>query len=118
MAECYLRFGVAKTRIAIYSSDAINKLPCQTAEPEMPTTDDFKSELRKQLGRAEKRGAASVEINSGELHRVVGGYPGTGHRMPMCCRAMYAEQRAGDEILSQPEKGKGASLTIRYQLPR
>jgi hypothetical protein len=28
------------------------------------------------------------------------------------------EQRAGDEVLSRPKKGKGASLTMRYRLPR
>ena len=37
------------------------------------------------------RGAGHVEINSGELHRAVGGYPGADHRMPMCCDAMYEE---------------------------
>jgi hypothetical protein len=85
----------------------------------MPTTDDFKSELRKQLKAAESRGASSIEINSGILHRVVGDYPDPKrHRMPVCCGAMYAEQGEGDLVLSQPDKGKGASLTIRYRLPR
>jgi hypothetical protein len=31
---------------------------------------------------------------------------------------MYDEQKAGDEVISRPPKGKGASLTIRYRLPR
>ena len=84
----------------------------------MPTTEDFKAELEAELIRAEKRGAPSVEINSGELHRAVGGYPSPDHRMPACCGAMYAEQRSTDHILSRPEQGKGASLTIRYKLPR
>lgn len=38
--------------------------------------------------------------------------------MPSCCQAMYHEQRADDEIISRPPKGKGATLTIRYRLPR
>jgi 5-methylcytosine-specific restriction protein A len=38
--------------------------------------------------------------------------------MPMCCQAMYKLKRASDEIVSAPPKGKGASLTIRYLLPR
>jgi hypothetical protein len=33
-------------------------------------------------------------------------------------RSIYDEQRAGDEVLSRPKKGKGASLTMRYRLPR
>jgi hypothetical protein len=31
---------------------------------------------------------------------------------------MYAEMDARDEILAAPPKGKGATLTIRYHLPR
>jgi 5-methylcytosine-specific restriction protein A len=84
----------------------------------MTSADDFRNELAAQLKRAEQRGAAHVEINSGELHRTVGGYPGPNHRMPMCCDAMYQEQREGDEIVARPAEGKGASLTIRYKLPR
>ena len=86
----------------------------------MPTKVDFLSELRSQLKRAQDRGARYVTINAGELHRRVGGYPSrTGsHRMPLCCDAMYSERRNGDEIIFAPQKGKGASLTIRYSLPR
>jgi hypothetical protein len=79
---------------------------------------DFHKELLAQIGRAQKQGAPHVEINSGELHRKVGGYPGAGHRMPLCCAAMYFEQQPGDEIVNRPKLGNGASLTIRYQLPR
>ena len=78
----------------------------------------FKAELQKRLKAAEAQGAASVDINSGEIHRTVGGYPSTRHHMPVCCSVMYAEMRASDRTISQPPKGKGASLTIRYALPR
>jgi hypothetical protein len=78
----------------------------------------FKAELQKRLKLAEAQGAASVDINSGEIHRTVGGYPSTHHHMPVCCSVMYAEMRASDRTISQPPKGKGASLTIRYALPR
>ena len=84
----------------------------------MVQMDDFRTELKAQLDRATYRGASHVEINSGELHRAVGGYPGTDHRMPMCCDAMYEQQGAEDVIVSRPPKGKGASLTIRFKLPR
>ena len=59
-----------------------------------------------------------LEVNSGDLHREVGGYPGKHHRMPACCQAMYKVMAAGDTIVASPPKGKGASLTIRYRLPR
>ncbi len=84
----------------------------------MVTSDDFSAELRVQLARAEQRGAPHVDINSGKLHRQVGGYPGKSHRMPVCCEVMYADMNAGDEVLDAPPKCKGASLTIRYRLPR
>jgi 5-methylcytosine-specific restriction protein A len=84
----------------------------------MPTKDEFRAELRLQLRAAELRGATSVEINSGELHRKLGGYPGASHQMPSCCDAMYDEQRAGDVRLpGGPKKGKGV-ITVRYVLPR
>lgn len=60
-----------------------------------------------------------VDVNAGELHRAVGGYPGKNHRMPVCCQVMYSCMKTGDKILPNgPPKGKGASLTIRYRLPR
>ena len=83
-----------------------------------PTMDNFRKELADLFSNAQEDGRTSIEVNSGELHRALGGYPGPHHRMPVCCDAMYQEMRAGDRILSAPAKGKGASLTIRYLLPR
>ena len=85
---------------------------------ELPTADDFRKELSAQLARGTKRGAAHLEVNSGELHRVLGGYPGPNHRMPICCEVMRREINDGDEVISEPMGGKGASLTVRYKLPR
>ena len=60
-----------------------------------------------------------IDVNAGDLHRRLGGYPGPSHRMPVCCDAMYEQQRAGDIVLpGAPPKGKEAALTIRYALPR
>ena len=84
----------------------------------MPSVNEFRSALRSRFREAESRGLSHIEINSGKLHQELGGYPGSGHQMPSCCKAMSDERTAGDEIISQPPKGKGASLTIRYLLPR
>lgn len=78
----------------------------------------FATEIARRFLEAEKLGADSVKITSGEVHRQVGGYPAANHSMPTCCDAMYREQRDGDRIVSAPPKGKGASLTIEYMLPR
>ncbi len=84
----------------------------------MPTAQNFRHELLAMFNEAEKQDLSSVEIKARKLHRRVGGYPGPNHRMPTCCDVMLAEKRANDRILSQPRKGKGASLTIQYTLPR
>jgi 5-methylcytosine-specific restriction protein A len=79
---------------------------------------DFHTPLREIYFSGEKRGLSKIAVNSGDLHRQVGGYPGPNHRMPMCCAAMRSEMRNGDKIIQSPPKGNGASLTIEYQLPR
>ncbi|MBZ5667277.1 MAG: HNH endonuclease [Acidobacteriia bacterium] len=85
----------------------------------MPTADEFREELFRMMHAAFKQ-HGHVDINAGELHRRLGDYPGPNHRMPVCCEVMKAAmaEDAGDRILEQPERGEGASLTIRYVLPR
>jgi len=86
----------------------------------MPSAEDFKSELHRMMLEAMKGGKEFAEINAGELHRRVGNYPGRNHQMPVCCRVMRAALApdAGDLILQEPPSGQGATLTIRYVLPR
>jgi 5-methylcytosine-specific restriction protein A len=88
----------------------------------MPSVEDFANELRAQIERATKQGRRHVEINAGELHRVVGGYPprtGENHAMPSCCQAMRNEFDQGyAEIVNETESGHSASLTVRYNVPR
>lgn len=55
-----------------------------------------------------------IDLNSGQIHREVGGYPGNNHRMPVCCEVMYKNMKGTDYVLSAPPKGNGASLNIRY----
>jgi len=62
---------------------------------------------------------SEITITSGELHRLVGGYPGVNHRMPVCCSAMRELfNKDTDAIIYSPNSGTGASLKIRYSLPR
>jgi hypothetical protein len=86
----------------------------------MPNADDFRNELYRMMLEEMKAGRASAEINAGELHRRVGDYPGKNHQIPVCCEVMRGALAtdAGDVILEQPPSGQGASLTIRYVLPR
>ena len=85
----------------------------------MSVGDEFENELTAQIDRALRQGRPHIEVNAGELHRVVGGYPAGGaHRMPVCCSIMRGQMGGNDAVVYEPEKGEGASLTIRYQLPR
>jgi 5-methylcytosine-specific restriction protein A len=86
----------------------------------MPTAEDFKLELHRMMLGAMKEGRVFAEVSAGELHRRVGDYPGSNHRMPVCCQVMRAALAldAGDVIKAEPPSGQGASLTIRYVLPR
>jgi len=84
----------------------------------MPSVVDFRNALNKILKSAQVRGLPHVDVRAGDLHRQVGGYPGPGHRMPVCCDAMRGTIQAGDIVLEEPPSGLGASLKIRYKLPR
>jgi 5-methylcytosine-specific restriction protein A len=78
--------------------------------------EEFKAALDRILEDAQRHRFADVTL--GNLHREVGGYPGPDHRMPVCCAAMRSAMCAADRVLSEPPKRNGASLTIRYVLPR
>jgi len=69
---------------------------------------------------AEFRNSLYVDIEAGQLHREVGGYPNGGnHRMPVCCNALDEARQPGryEEIYTPPSR-YGAKLKIRYFLPR
>lgn len=84
----------------------------------MPGSEALRSELKSMLRAATAEGRKHLDVNAGELHRAVGGYPGKNHRMPVCCSVMKQEMGPKDTILSEPPSGHGASLTVRYMLPR
>jgi hypothetical protein len=82
----------------------------------MVSTDHFRQGLLAQMARASHCGLVDVLINSGELYRSLGGYPGSTHGMPFCCDAMEAEMKPGDILLL--ERTSSAGMTVRYLLPR
>jgi hypothetical protein len=84
----------------------------------MPTAKHFRIALRELFEEAAGRGDATVTVNAGDLHRRVGGYPASDHRMPTCCSVMHRAVGPGDLVIESPPSGRGASLTIEYRLPR
>lgn len=83
-----------------------------------PDRTRFDAEIDEQRRRAIKQGRPHVEINAGELHRTIGGYPRSSHRMPVCCDALRNAMQDGDMVVFEPPGGQGASLTVRYLLSR
>ncbi len=84
----------------------------------LPDARDFEAEIRRQWVSAGNAGASNVDIAAGDLHRSLGCYPGPNHRMPNCCSVMKRLMQPDDMILCAPLKGAGASLKIRYKIPR
>lgn len=82
----------------------------------MVSIDHFRQGLLAQMDRATTGGRIDVLINSGELYRSLGGYPGSTHGMPSCCDAMQAEMKLGDTMVL--DRTSGAGMTVRYLLPR
>jgi len=82
------------------------------------TAEDFRDELYRIMDEAVREGRKYVDVNAGEVHRGLGGYPGPEHRVPVCCKVMKEAMAHGDKVLQEPPSGQGASLTIRYKLPR
>ena len=82
-----------------------------------PRTRDFRHAIADILNEASLRGDRYVDVRGSDVHRRVGNYPGD-HRMPMCCNAMRSMMTVADVVLKQPPSGKGASLEIRFMLPR
>jgi hypothetical protein len=86
----------------------------------MPTANDFRDALFQAMQEVLHEGRDYLDIEAGELHRRVGGYPGPDHRMPNCCQVMRREvvPEWGDLILYEPPSAQGANLRIRYKIPR
>ena len=83
-----------------------------------PTAQEFQNELDRIFRLAQNQGKSYLDVKSGDLHRRVGGYPRHNHRMPVCCEVMRRNMGVGDQIVQEPPSGQGATLIIRYQLPR
>jgi hypothetical protein len=85
----------------------------------MPTAEEFREQLLEVFRVATQKRKSFVIVKAGRLHRAVGEYPNSKtHRMPVCCEVMRSAMHKGDVVVGEPPKGKGATLIIRYTLPR
>lgn len=84
-----------------------------------PKREDFESRITQTLNEASQAGRSYLDLKPADLHHAVG-YPApTGnHRVPLCCAVMRAAMISGGRVVSAPPSGQGASLRIRFRLPR
>lgn len=80
----------------------------------LPVKKDFEKKINELKKFSKENGESFLMITSGEIHKIIGGYPSKNHRIASCCEAMYDAMKTGDEIVQAPPKGKGASLSIKY----
>ena len=107
--------------VALVRAGAVKTLPGFKERAVAPSSEEFRVRLAALLHAATDAGQSFVDVRAGDLHSAVGGYPprvGSSHRMPMCCQTMRSAMRRGDAIVAGPAKGNGASLVIRYLIPR
>jgi 5-methylcytosine-specific restriction protein A len=76
----------------------------------------FASTLESLLAQARKAGETFLEVNAGDLHRKVGGFPGPQHHMSLCCNVLRGAMGPDDFAVREPRSGSGPSLTLRYHL--
>lgn len=100
------------------SEEILPRRPEKLKKRLSPTAEDFHRELDRIFSSAQQAAKPFIEVKSGDLHRSVGGYPGRNHRIPMCCGVMKRNMKLGDQIVRQPPSGVGATLIIRFALPR
>ena len=81
-----------------------------------PNNDDFQKGLDQMLETARNRGATSTVVKAGDLHRLVGGYPGPDNRIPVCCGVMRKNMKESDKVLPNALKKDGATFQVRYNL--
>jgi len=83
------------------------------------TADDFREKFESIFSFCNENGIEEIVINAGKLHRAMGDYPDPQeHRMATLSTVMRSIMEGKDREVTSPQKGKGASLSIRYSLPR
>lgn len=83
-----------------------------------PNKQDFENAILQLFNKYQDEGHSFIEIVSEDVHRKVGGYPESNHRMPICCNVMRNMMDEDDVVLYAPPSGMGASLKIKYYLPK
>ena len=79
-----------------------------------PTAWDFRNKLTVILNTAKHSGKPYVDVESGNLHKELGGDSNSRHRLPIFHEVMTKMMRRGDLILKEPRNSDGATMLVRY----
>ena len=82
----------------------------------MPTAWDFRNKLTVILNTARHSGKPYVDVESGHLHKELGGDSDSRHRLPIFHEVMTRMMRRGDLILKDPRNDDGSTMLVRYIL--
>jgi impB/mucB/samB family C-terminal domain len=82
-------------------------------ETVMASTDHFRQGLLAQMDRMSRSGWIHVLINSGELYRSLGGYPGSLHGIPMA-NSSRSSTRSGDIARTKAHGGRTVILKVKF----
>ena len=82
----------------------------------IPTAWDFRNKLTVILNTAKHSGKPYVDVESGNLHKELGGDSNSHHRLPIFHEVMTKMMRPGDSILKEARHGHGATMLVRYIL--
>lgn len=108
---CAIDFAAGKLPLAA----GLTVFP-KTPSVKPPSAADFRKALKVFFARTDTE--KSVDLRSGDLHRLAGPGAATVRSMTSCCKVMREVLGAGDQIIESPPGGSGANLVIRYILPR
>jgi hypothetical protein len=81
-----------------------------------PTAWDFRNKLMAILNVAKHSGKPYVDVESGNLHKELGGDSNSHHTLPIFHEVMTKMMRPGDSILQEPRNEAGTTMLVRYIL--
>lgn len=81
-----------------------------------PTAWDFRNKLTVILNTAKYSGKPYVDVESGHLHKELGGDSKSHNRLAIFHEVMKKMMRPGDSILQEGRNEDGATMLVRYIL--
>jgi 5-methylcytosine-specific restriction protein A len=86
--------------------------------PVLPSKADFQRVLDDIFREMDQKHKSEIIVTAREVYRRAGVLSGSDPSVALCCSVMRENMRPGDTVITEPPGGQGATLAIRYKLPR